>query len=113
MHPDLQIEVYGTISSRVRQCFTGEKFMKSITQVRVLIGAAAAVLAIPTVAQKKTKDEVSEVITSAKYVYVEAYDGPEWNPRLTGKTAGLSPTWSGRFAAGAGTNWCCGEARRK
>jgi hypothetical protein len=62
--------------------------MKSITQVittaGVLIGAAA-VLAIPAAAQKKNKDEVSESITNARYVYVEAYDGPEWNPRLTGE----------------------------
>jgi hypothetical protein len=58
--------------------------MKSISQVGMLIGAAAA-LAIPAVAQKKSKDEVSESITNAKYVYVEAYDGPEWNPRLTGE----------------------------
>jgi len=56
--------------------------MKSITQVCVLIGAAA-VLAFPAAAQKKNKDEVSEAVTNAKYVYVEAYDGPEWNPRLT------------------------------
>ena len=58
--------------------------MKSITQVSVLIGAAA-VLAFPAAAQKKNKDEVSEAVTNAKYVYVEAYDGPEWNPRLTGE----------------------------
>jgi hypothetical protein len=58
--------------------------MKSLTQAGVLIGAAA-VLAIPAAAQKKNKDEVSESITNAKYVYVEAYDGPEWNPRLTGE----------------------------
>ena len=58
--------------------------MKSITQAGVLIGAAA-VLAIPAAGQKKNKDEVSESITNAKYVYVEAYDGPEWNPRLTGE----------------------------
>ena len=58
--------------------------MKSITQVGVLIGVAV-VLAVPAAAQKKNKDEVSESITTAKYVYVEAYDGPEWNPRLTGE----------------------------
>src|ERR1700751_1587734 len=58
--------------------------MKSIIQASVLI-ATAAVLAIPAVAQKKNKDEVSEAITNAKSVYVEAYDGPEWDPRLTGE----------------------------
>src|SRR5579862_133751 len=56
--------------------------MKSITQVSLIIGSAA-VLAFPAAAQKKNKDEVSEAVTNAKYVYVEAYDGPEWNPRLT------------------------------
>ena len=58
--------------------------MKSIAQVSLLI-AAVAVLAIPAVAQKKNKDEVSEAVTNARYAFVEAYDGPEWNPRLTGE----------------------------
>ena len=47
---------------------------------------AVALLLAPTVsAQKnsKNKDQMAEAVVNARYVYVEAYDGPEWDPRLT------------------------------
>ena len=48
-----------------------------------LVFAAAAVLAIPATAQKKNKEKVPEAAIQAKYVYVEAYDGPEWDPHVS------------------------------
>ena len=48
-----------------------------------LFCGAAAILAFPALAQKKNKDHISDAVLHAKYVYVEAYDGPEWSPRLT------------------------------
>ena len=48
-----------------------------------MLRSAAAVLSIPALAQKKNKDQVPEAVLHAKYVYVEAYDGPEWTLRLT------------------------------
>ena len=56
--------------------------MKPLSRFGMLC-SAAAVLSVPALAQKKNKDQVPEAVLQARYVYVEAYDGPEWSLRLT------------------------------
>ena len=61
--------------------------MKSTGKMTLMIGIAAALCVFLAGAldaqKKKNKNQLSDVVLNAQYVYVEAYDGPEWNPRLT------------------------------
>ena len=49
--------------------------MNCIAKAGLVVGTAA-VLAFAAMAQKKNKEELPEAVIHAKYVYVEAYDGP-------------------------------------
>jgi len=60
--------------------------MKSTNKIRIAIGLAAVLClayATATNGQKKNKNQISEAVVNSQYVLVEAYDGPQWDPRLT------------------------------
>jgi len=60
--------------------------MKSTNKIRMVIGLAAVLciaFATATNGQKKSKNQISEVVVNAQYVFVEAYDGPQWDRQLS------------------------------
>lgn len=61
--------------------------MKSTGKIALEVGIAAALCVVFAGAvdaqKKKNKNQLSDVVVNAQYVYVEAYDGPEWDRSLT------------------------------
>src|SRR5215467_6899983 len=58
--------------------------MNLIRSTTIVLGTVALLAVAPSQAQKKNKakDQLPAILLQAQFVYVEAYDGDEFDPRL-------------------------------